>query len=333
MFAGNPDRQGEAGAPELLMNPWARSAGLHTMNTSNISGVESMRLNVAGLSRINSTEIAGSYMNYMRGSGLGMSAFGIAQKVGKSGALGISLAALDFGNIPVTTTNQPQGTGATFSPRFFHLGVGYSHMFENKISVGVLVRSVNESIENVSASTIAMDAGVQYVTGEKDNFKFGISLRNVGGRLKFEGEGLTTIQDVKIGGIDYPLAVEQRSASLELQSLLNMGLSYDFYVGNMNRITAIGNYTSNSFSQDFIGGGLEYAFNEMFMLRGAYRYEVGSTSANDADGGQYTGLAAGFTLQVPFSKKADSGKLGIDYSYRATRTYDGSHNLGIRIML
>ena len=27
--AGNPDRQGEAGAYELLMNPWARSAGLH----------------------------------------------------------------------------------------------------------------------------------------------------------------------------------------------------------------------------------------------------------------------------------------------------------------
>ena len=27
--AGNPDRQGEAGAYELLMNPWARSSGLN----------------------------------------------------------------------------------------------------------------------------------------------------------------------------------------------------------------------------------------------------------------------------------------------------------------
>ena len=46
--AGNPDRQGEAGAYELLMNPWARSAGLHTMTTSMIMGVEALRLNPAG---------------------------------------------------------------------------------------------------------------------------------------------------------------------------------------------------------------------------------------------------------------------------------------------
>ena len=57
VWAGNPDRQGEAGAPELLMNPWARSAGLHTMTTSMITGAEAMRLNIAGLARINKTEV------------------------------------------------------------------------------------------------------------------------------------------------------------------------------------------------------------------------------------------------------------------------------------
>ena len=48
-FAGNPDRQGEAGATQLLLNPWARSAGLSAMTTANIAGVEALRLNVAGL--------------------------------------------------------------------------------------------------------------------------------------------------------------------------------------------------------------------------------------------------------------------------------------------
>lgn len=50
--AGNPDRQGEAGASELLMNPWARSAGLHSIGTSFVTGLESMRINIAGLSRM-----------------------------------------------------------------------------------------------------------------------------------------------------------------------------------------------------------------------------------------------------------------------------------------
>ena len=68
IIAGNPDRQGEAGAYELLMNPWARSAGLHTMNTSGVQGVEALRLNVAGLSRINQFEVATSYANYLQGT-------------------------------------------------------------------------------------------------------------------------------------------------------------------------------------------------------------------------------------------------------------------------
>ena len=44
--AGNPDRQGQAGAAELLMNPWGRSAGLHSMSTSSAVGVEAMRINI-----------------------------------------------------------------------------------------------------------------------------------------------------------------------------------------------------------------------------------------------------------------------------------------------
>ena len=50
--AGNPDRQGEAGGYELLLNPWARSAGLHALNTSWVSCVEDMNINIAGLSRM-----------------------------------------------------------------------------------------------------------------------------------------------------------------------------------------------------------------------------------------------------------------------------------------
>ena len=64
-FAGNPDRQGEAGAYELLINPWARSAGLHTLNTSCITGVEAMGLNVAGLARMNRMELGVANTQYI----------------------------------------------------------------------------------------------------------------------------------------------------------------------------------------------------------------------------------------------------------------------------
>lgn len=332
LWAGNPDRQGEAGAPELLMNPWAGSAGLHTLNTSSIMGVEAMRLNIAGLSRIDKTEVAASYMDYLSGTDVGMFSLGLGQRIGKNGVLGLSLASLDFGDIPVTTASQPEGTGATFSPRFFHLGLGYSHMFANKISVGILVRSVNQAVDAVSASTIGLDAGVQYVTGEKDQFKFGISLRNIGSAMSFEGEALTT--QTTIGTLPpYELTIEQRASRMELQATLNIGGSYDFLIGQNQRLTAIGNFTANSFARDNIGAGLEFAFRELFFLRGGYRYEVGTTAVAETDMSIYNGLSGGAGIAVPLGKSEDANTFVLDYAYRSTRLWGGSHNIGVKFQL
>ena len=331
--AGNPDRQGEAGAFELLMNPWARSAGLHTMTTAMISGVESIRLNPAGLSRLDGTEVVLGSSLYLRGTDIRMNAVGIGSKITKNGVLGVSLMALDFGDIDVTTTNQPGGTGATFSPRFFNIGLTYSHVFENKVSVGVTARVVSESISDATASAVTLDAGVQYVTGDRDNFKFGISLRNVGGRMSFKGDGLVNPGRFENGASDLTRAVDERAEEFELQSMLNIGASYDFYAATRHRITLVGNFTSNAFSQDQIGGGLEYSFSEKVMIRGGYKLDFGQVAEGGNEAPIYSGLAAGITLNVPVSKKEDAPKIGIDYAYRATEIYDGTHNLSVRINL
>lgn len=327
--AGNPDRQGEAGAYELLMNPWARSAGLHTMTTANVKGVEALRLNVAGLSRINKTEVNIGHARYLEGADIRLNAFGVAQRVGAAGAFGFSVMSVDFGDIPETTVAQPEGTGTTFSPRFFNIGVGYSHTFSNKISVGATFRVVSEGIADVAAMAFAVDAGVQYVAGEEENFKFGISLRNIGSRMTYRGEGLS-VQAPTSNNANYELTFTQRGASFELPSLLNIGLAYDFLLPK-HRLTIVGNFTANSFSQDQIGGGLEYALNEMFMLRAAYKYEFGS--GNEVEAPIYSGLSAGASVLVPLSKEKKDTQLEIDYAYRSTKIWNGTHNIGVKISI
>ncbi len=335
--AGNPDRQGEAGAPELLMNPWARSAGLHSMSTSMVTGAESMMLNIAGLARINKTEVVLGHSIYLKGTGITTNALGLSQKIGKNSAIGISIMSLDFGEILRTTTDQPEGTGSTFSPSFVNIGLGFSHIFENKVSVGVLGRAVTEGIEDVVATGVCLDAGVQYVTGERDNFKFGISLRNIGGRMQFRGEGLATAIEIDANDGPHGIVVNQRTTSFEMQSVLNIGLSYDFYVAGNSRFSALGNYTSNAFSEDQLGAGLEFSYNDLVMLRAAYKLDFGQVakatdnSINDAP--LYTGLAFGATLNVPTSKKADAPRVAFDYAYRTTKIYDGTHNFSVRISL
>jgi hypothetical protein len=326
--AGNPDRQGEAGAYELLLNPWARSAGLHAMTTSMIEGVEAMRLNIAGLSRLNRTEVILGHTILFDGTGMALNSVGFGQRMGKSGAFGISIMTVDFGDIPVTTTEIPEGTGATFSPNFFNIGFGYSHTFENKVSVGILFRGVSETISDLSAFGFALDAGVQYVAGEQDNFKFGISLRNIGSPMRFGGEGLSFQTSNPKGDVSYNLTVDQRSETFELPSMLNLGLSYDFIIKSKHRLTVIGNFTSNSFARDQVGGGIEYALNNMFMVRGGYKYDLGST-ASSAGSNIYSGISAGITIDVPI-KKQSSSRFAVDYAYRATSTFDGTHNFSIR---
>ncbi len=326
--AGNPDRQGEAGAYELLMDPWARTAGLHSMSTSLVRGVESMNLNVAGLVRINKLDFGFGSTQYLRGTGINLSSAAVSAKIGKSSVMGLSLMAVDFGDIEVTTANQPEGTGATYSPSFFNLGFAYAHEFENKVSVGLLLRVVSESLANVSAFGFGIDAGVQYVTGEQDNFKFGISLRNVGSPMTYRGEALS-IQRPSPNGGSYDVTVDQRGARFELPSLLNIGASYDFRFLEKHRFTVLGNFTSNSFSRDNLGGGAEYAFDERFVLRAAYKTDLGLTDPIQAP--IYTGLSAGGSVTFPLSKVEKNTKISVDYAYRASKVWSGTHNISVRI--
>lgn len=343
-FAGNPDRQGEAGAAQLLLNPWARSAGLHSMNTASISGVEAIRVNVAGLSRINNTEFVLSNTRYLEGTDIFINSFGLAQRIGKKknkdgkansyGTMGLSLMAMDMGDIQVTTEEQPEGTGATFSPRLINIGFSYAHMFENKVSVGITLRGVSESTADVNAFAMAIDAGVQYVTGENDNFRFGIALRNVGTPMTFKGQGIAeTLPNPQNDVLPYNLTYFQRAQRFELPSMLNIGSSYDFFFSEQrHRVRILANFTSNSFSQDQFGGGLEYAFNNMFMIRGAYKYEFGSEANGGVEAPVETGISGGVSFEVPL-KKESNNRFGIDYAYRTTQPWGGTHNVSVRVIL
>lgn len=329
LWAGNPDRQGESGAGQLLLNPWAGSAGLHTMSTSFVSGVEAMRINPAGLVRINKTEVGIGSAAYLQGADIRMSSLGIAQKMGNGSAFGLSLMSMGFGDVLVTTNDlpDPDPDGPTFDINFLNIGLSFAHVFENKVSVGVTLRGVSESTSEINSFGFAIDAGVQYVTGEQDNFKFGIALRNVGSRMSFTGQGLATAAPAPDGDT-YDLTLAQRSAGFELPSMLNIGASYDFLMAGKHRLTVLGNFTANSFSRDQIGGGVEYALKEMFMLRAGYKAEV------DVETGQesvYDGLSGGASIAVPFSKENKDSRIIVDYAYRSTRVWDGTHNFGLRL--
>ena len=65
------------------------------------------------------------------------------------------------------------------------------------------------------------------------------------------------------------------------------------------------------------------------MLRGGYIYEDGITKKKDRTT-VYTGPTAGITIQVPLNKEKGS-TFSVDYSYRDTDPFNGTHSIGARI--
>jgi hypothetical protein len=334
-------RVGEAGATELKINPWAASSGLAGSNTSSVIGIEAMSLNVAGLAFLNKTEIGMTSTNWLSGSDISINSLGLGQRLGESSVLGIGITAMSFGKIDVTTVNQPElGQNGTFTPLFLNIALSYAKAFSNSIYGGITVRSVSQQIANASARGISLDAGIRYVTGGPANpIKFGISLRNVGPKLEYSGDGFS--EGVVFNDVEYTL--EQRAQGFEMPALLSIGASYDFNFGYIDStkkskpvhvLTTSGNFLSNSFGKDQLMIGVEYGYSGIFKVRGGYAYENGLTGASTSKDftNAFTGPTAGASVYLPLNKITGSN-ISFDYSYRATVSFSGTHSFGLKITL
>lgn len=335
--AGNKDRIGAAGASQLLVNPWARSAGMASANTSRTKGIESIFLNTAGLAFTKKTELNFVRTNYLTTADIGINNLGFAQRVGETGVLGLNVVSYDFGEIDVTTVDNPESDNGTFQPQIANISISFAKEFSNSIYGGFTTKVITEGISDARTNGVAFDAGIQYVTGPMENIRFGIALRNIGPRMNYKGDGFSTKTQLN----ENEFTLEQRTEAFELPASLNIGVSYDYYIGEaadsagreieaMHRITGMGNFFSNSFGKDQFQLGVEYAFKEMFMARAGYVIEDGIND-EESTTNILSGPTAGLTVALPIN--ANGSTFDVDYAYRATRDLGGIHSIGVRVNL
>jgi hypothetical protein len=343
-LAGNKERIGQAGANQLLINPWAASTGFGGANSAFVSGVEAFNLNISGLSAVNKTELYYSNVTLFSGSDISINSLGFGQRVGESAVFGLQVNAMTFGRIEVTTTDNPDGGQGTFSPQFLNIALAYSRSFSNSIHGGGAIRIISESINDVGAQGVALDAGIRYVTGANDRVKFGIALRNVGPKMRYSGDGLSEVVILQDG----EFTLNQRAESFEMPALLNIGASYDVYLFAPSmeegaessegapsdyRLTLAGTFTSNSFSQDQFRAGIEFGFMQYLAVRAGLVYEANAFSAFGAGRvNANSGPTMGMSLMLPFNGKPESG-MSLDYAYSFATLLGGTHSLGLRLRI
>lgn len=329
--AGNEDRVGSAGASQLLINPWARTSALGDAGVANANGLEATFTNIAGLAFTDKTQLKFNYTNWMGTAGIAFNSAGIAQRVSDNDVISVSVQAMNFGEILVTTEDNPEGNIGFFNPRSNIFNVGYARTFSNSISGGVNFKVVSESISNMKSTGVAIDAGIRYVTGEQDQIKFGIALKNVGPVMKYSGDGLAQQVDYVATGITATL--EERSATFEMPSLLSIGASYDFIFDENNKLTTSGAFTANSFSSDQFRIGLDYGMTKeklAFNLRGGFVYEKNIFDAENRSNA-LIGPTAGFSVDALVGESKNA--LGIEYAVRFAGIFGTVHTIGATISL
>ena len=337
-FAGNKDRSGQAGASELLINPWAASSGWGNAGMSFVNGVDAIFGNVAGITSCHSLDINFSHTSWLVGVGndTRISSFGFLARVGESSVLGLSFMSFSIGEIPITTVQNPDGGLGTYKPNLMNINLAFAKSFSNSISGGFNLKIISESIKDMGGVGVALDAGIQYVTGPFENVHFGITLKNIGPTMKFSGDGLS-YKAFLMQGTSQQFTVIQRADEFELPTQLSIAAAYDFLLGETSKLTLAGNFSSNSFTKDQITLGLQYNWNDILMLRAGYTYEEGIWAKGGIDDSDdcmnvNRGLSAGLSVQAPLSKEENGMKLAVDYAFRDTYTFKGHHSVGVRII-
>ncbi len=330
-FAGNEDRVGSAGASQLLANPWSRSLASGDAGVATTNGIEATFINIAGLAYTDKTQLKFNYTNWLGNSGIRFSSAGLAQRLSESSVLGISVQSMSFGDIPITTVENPEGGIGVFSPKVNIINLGYSKLFTHSISGGINVKVLSESISNLGSTGVALDAGIRYVTGEKDQIKMGITLKNVGPPMKQSGDGIST--QVTYLSTGQTATLEQRTQAYELPSLLAMGASYDFIFNANSKLTTMASFTGNSFSNDQYRLGLDYSMSGehiAFNVRAGYVYEKNLMSVDNRTNA-LTGFTSGFSVDALVGKNKTA--LGLEYAVRMSSPFGLIHTFGTTISI
>ncbi len=323
-FGSGQNRAGTAAAPELRIPIGARYLAMVGSPIASVTGLEAIYWNPAGVDfSPTSASALFSYRSYLADMSVNFAA--VSGKLGDLGSFGLSFRSFNIGDINVTTMDQPDGTGEIMSPSFLVLGFTYSKKLTDRVSVGANFNLINESIARVSSSGFSFDVGVQYKNlFEVDGFDLGVVVKNLGGSMRYSGNGLYVMADALNSNIG-PTYYAIEAGSAELPSEISVGLSYLKKFDEDNSVLLAGSYVSNNYTYDDYKIGAEYSYKDIFFARAGYLF---TPQATDAEPNIFSDYSLGLGVNL---EKFSGINLAVDYAYVPVKYFDGNHVLAISL--
>jgi hypothetical protein len=320
--AGSGQRTGTNGASELLIPVGTRDMAMAGSTVAAATGIDALFWNPAGSAHVlRDVTLYASHMAYI--ADIAMDCGALSVSIADFGVVSLDLKVLSIGDIPVTTTQYPDGTGNTFRPQFFTMGLTYARQLTDRISVGVTGTLITERMAEVSANGVSFNLGLTYsgfvgVPG----LAFGVAVKNVGPQMKFDGPGLSL--DAVAGGLQRgTMLYNVEAAGFELPSTFELGFAYRTDIIEENTLLLASSFENNNFADDEYKFGLEYGFRDLLFLRIGYDYQPPKSSDREN--------IFGLTFGAGVHMIVGSVDFTFDYAFRSAQFFDNNHVFSLKL--
>jgi len=276
---------GQSGVDFLKIGVGARAMAMAGAYTGIAEGAEASYWNPAGLAQIEHIELAAMHLQWS--TDIMYEFLSYAQKFPTIGAFGLGISYLGFGDIDARDEFGQSLTG--FSAYDVCGMFSFARPINEQLNIGANAKLFQEKIGDDNATGYALDIGGLYSLAKA---RFGLSLRNLGMKLKFVDEEFSLPMIVSLGVSYYPLG-----------SQLVLALAGDYQIESER-----GN----------VRFGAEYWIQEMLAVRAGYQYKT-----KDDELGILNGFGAGLGV-----KKM---KFGIDYGYEPSSELGDIHRLSLKL--
>ncbi len=303
----------------LKIDPSARASAMANASTSLYGEASSLYYNSASLGRLTNVDIQFTYNQWLADITYDYAV--IAVPITNLGTFALQLTSLNSGEIDVRTVEFPKGTGERYSVTNFALGLGFGLMLTDRVSVGLQVSYIQETIWHSSLSTFGLNFGVQYQV-EENGLTVGASILNFGPRAGYDGRDLYINYDFnsdKYGDNDL-LPAELRTDAYSLPTSFRVGVSYPLIINEDNKVTFAMDAFHPNDNTESISIGSEWQFLNSFSVRGGYR----DLFIPDSEAGLV--LGAGVRVNV-----LESYNLRFDYAWADYGRLEQAHRFTISL--
>ena len=273
-YSQNPitdvSKRGTSAATFLSIGQSARAIGMGSAFVGMQGDPSAMYWNPAGIAYIDGMSIMFDHTNWF--ADIGYNFLASTYSIDEFGTLGLSIIISDIGEMDVTTINQPDGTGQTFTATDLAITLAYAIKLTDNFAIGFNPKLIYQSIWNTEATAFAFDMGVQYRT-PFDDMILAMSISNFGTKMKLEGTSTLVLfdEDPQSSGNNDKIPAYLETNSWPLPLIFRVGLAYVPIKSEDHKLTLALDALHPSDNYESMNVGAEYTFMNIFSIRGGYK--------------------------------------------------------------